>query len=81
MIPLEYQTHGTTSPTLLRSGGRRDSMSVRRPHACICHSPTLSRQIHDLEEEVGTQLFLCKLGAFDERGNKVRLGLSVDHST
>src|ERR1700736_1144028 len=23
MIPFEYQTHGTTSPTLLRGGGRR----------------------------------------------------------
>jgi hypothetical protein len=55
MIPFGYQTHGITSPTLLGGGGRRtECPSGGRTPASV--TAPLSRQIHDLEDEVGTKL-------------------------
>src|ERR1700730_3710711 len=57
MIPVRYQAHGTTSPALLRRGGRRTQCPPggRTP---VSVTAPLSRQIHDLEDEVRTKPFV-----------------------
>ena len=57
MIPFGCQAHGTTSSTLLRCGGRRpECSSGGHPPASV--TAPLSRQVHGLEDEVGTKLFV-----------------------
>jgi DNA-binding transcriptional LysR family regulator len=54
MIPSGYQAHGTTSSTPLRSVA--DELNVRQAATRLHLSqPPLSRQIHDLEGEVGDE--------------------------